>query len=168
MILSAEQLPAAPSGHRIIVLADPPPEDSSVIITPDDQKHRPHVGRILAAGITALDTLHDHGHQIGDRIWWGKFAGVLEEWDRITEATKKAASCEHTWIRDKAPYDRVKVWKCDHCLSTRRCDAIGVMNVDDILANESLARRLENGEVAVQRGQTATGKTQHFIDRKDR
>lgn len=167
MILRDGQLPAAPTGERIMVIADPPPEESQVIVKPDDQKLRPHIGVIMHAGLGALDKMHDHGHEIGDRIWWGKFAGVFEEWDRITVETKKGAACDHLWTRQAAPMPHVKVWKCDHCESTRQCDAIGIMNVDDVLANESLERRIEGGSVGYKRGVLSNGKTQHVLERKD-
>lgn len=164
MILTKDQKPAACSGYRIAVLPDPPREMSQIIVTPDDQAKIPHSGIIFGAGLTALDKLYDHGHQIGDRVWWGKFAGVMEEWDRIIECE---AGCDHTWRRVAEPLPQAMAWECDHCKGKRRSDLMLIMNVDDILANVDLERRLESGQWEIKAGKTSDGKTQHYIDRNE-
>lgn len=164
MIMGKGQLPAAPSGHRILVRPNPPDDKSGDIHIPDIAKERPHTGVIIAAGLNARDLMHDHGHQIGDVIWWGKFAGVLEEWDHIIEDGKPCKG--HDWNRLPSFVDRVSEWKCA-CGSLRRAEPVAVVNADDILCNVSLQGRIEAGEVSITRGKTSTGTTQHYLDRKD-
>lgn len=151
-----------------MVRPDPPVEASEIIVTPEDQKHRPNKGTIIAAGLNALDQMHDHGDRIGDTIWWGKFAGVTEEHDHLAEPGRKG--CEHRWIRIPDPHPHNKRWSCtnDKCDAERVAELVLVMNVDDILCNVSQARRVDSGEVAVVRGKTSSGSTQHYIERKDR
>jgi co-chaperonin GroES (HSP10) len=166
-MLNADQLPAQPRGSRILVRPLPPVEESEIIITPDDQKRRPNKGTIVAAGLTALDQLHDHGDRLGDLIWWGKFAGVMEEHDHLV--TPGAKDCSHSWVRTPDPHPHNRSWECSQpkCGARRQAELLLVMNADDILANESLARRLEQGAVEILRSKTANGQTQHYIERKD-
>ena len=166
MILRKDQLPAQPRGHRILVRPLPAIEASQLVVTPDDRKHLPNKGHIFMAGLNARDQMRDHGDEIGDLIWWGKFAGVVEEWDHLEEETAKGKKCEHTWARCPSHAENVRKWTCD-CGSVRLAEHLLVLNVDDILANETLQRRIEAGEIAISRGKTASGTTQHYIDRKD-
>ena len=163
-MLSRDQKPAAASGFRIMVLPDPPRQESQIIVKPADLDKVPHVGIIVGAGLIARDKLYDNGHELGDRVWWGKFAGVMEEWDRILEGK---ASCEHLWRRVPEPLPESRAWECDHCKGKRRADLMLVMNVDDILANVDLERRLETGKWKIVRGATAAGATTHKIVRED-
>lgn len=167
MILRKDQLPGQPRGPRIMVRPLPAVEDSQLIVKPEDRKFLPNKGVLFMAGLSARDQMRDHGDELGDLIWWGKFAGVVEEWDHIEVETPKGKKCEHTWVRQPSPAENVKQWACD-CGSIRLAEHLLVMNVDDILVNESLQRRIENGEVSIARGKTASGSTQHYLDRKDR
>lgn len=165
-MLELGQFPACPSGERILVLPDPPDEESQLIVKPEDREYRPNKGRILAAGLRALDKLHDNGAEVGDEVWWGKFAGVMEEWDRLEAVTKKGETCDHSWVRaplKNRPHD--KKWTCE-CGSSRLASHILVLNVEDILANVSLQRRIENGVLRVIRGKLSNGATQHVIERE--
>lgn len=164
MIMGKGQLPAAPSGHRLLVRPNPPDEKAGELHIPDIAKERPHTGAILAAGLSAHDLMHDHGHQVGDMIWWGKYSGVIEEWDHIVEEGKPCK--EHDWSRLPSPADRVSEWQC-RCGTMRRAEPVVVINADDILCNVSLQARIESGEVYIERAKTPSGVTQHRIDRKD-
>lgn len=169
MILNKGQLPAAPRGHRVLAKPNKPAKETDGgLVIPEIAMHRPNIGTIIHAGLNALDAFYDHGDQIGDEIWWGKFAGVIEEWDRIIENGKGWATCEHKWDRGPSPGDRMSAWTCAHCKSDRLAEPLIVINHDDILCNVSLQRRIESGQVSQTRGQTADRKTQHFIDRKDK
>lgn len=169
MTLEKDQLPAAPSGPRILTRPTPPKEEENGIAIPEIAQQRAHFGTIVHAGLTARDTLYDQGHQIGDDIWWGKFAGVVEEWDHIIIEGPTYKKCKaHDWARAKSPGDRMHEWKCSHCESVRRAEPVIVMNVDDILCNVSLQRRMESGEVGIVRGKTVDGRTHHILDRKDK
>ncbi len=169
MILNKGQLPAAPRGHRVLAKPNPPAtETDSGLHIPEIALHRPNIGTIIHAGLNARDAFYDHGDQVGDEIWWGKFAGVIEEWDRIVENGKGWANCDHKWDRQASPGDRMSAWACAHCHSKRLAEPLIVLNHDDILCNVTLQRRIEAGEVAQTRGKTPGGTTQHFIDRKDK
>jgi hypothetical protein len=168
MILGKGQLPASTRGHRILVRPDPPIVESDIIIKPEAYEYLPNKGVLVGAGMTALDEMYDHGDELGDHVWWGKFAGVIEEWDHIEDETAKGRACEHVWVQQRAPSPKSRRWQCSECKSTRLAEHMLVMNVGDLLANESLQRRIEAGQVAIKRGKTADGRTQHYIDRKDR
>jgi len=166
MILRKDQRPAQPSGYRILVRPLPAIEDSQLVVTPDDRKHLPNKGHLFMAGLNARDQMHDHGHELDDVIWWGRFAGVTEEWDHIEDETAKGKKCEHVWVRAPSGAENQKKWTCE-CGSVRLAEHLLVINVDDILANETLQRRIEDGKVSIARGKTSGGSTQHYIDRKD-
>lgn len=167
-LLHSDELPAAPIGDRILVRPAPPDEESQLIIKPDDQKYRPNKGEIVAAGLSARDKLHDQGGEIGDTIWHGKFAGVMEEWDHYEHMGKGADKCQHVWTRSPAERPRDKKWSCDACSSTRIAEHILVMNVDDILGNVTLQRRIDSGVISVKRGQTTGGRTQFYVNRNEK
>jgi hypothetical protein len=111
----------------------------------------------------------DHGDEIGDEVWWGKFAGVMEEWDRIIDEGKKpcAKMEDHGWQRLPSPGRNVHRFDCMHCKCVRQVDPIVVINCGDILCNVTAEARRSGGRYAIARGKTASGQTQHFIDRKD-
>ena len=171
MILGKDQLPAAPRGHRVLAKPNPPAKETDGgLVIPEIAMHRPNIGVIIHAGLNARDAFHDHGDQVGDEIWWGKFAGVIEEWDRVVEENPKD-KCkigDHTWLRQPSPGDRMSAWSCSMCSSKRLAEPLIVLNHDDILCNVSLQRRIESGEVAQVRGKLPDGRTQHYIDRKDK
>lgn len=163
MILRKGQLPAAVRGHRILVKPAPPIQESDVIIKPEAYEYLPNKGTLIAAGLTAMDVMHDHDVRLGDEIWWGKFAGVIEEWDHIEDEGKDH---EHTWTARPSGHPRNRKWACE-CKATRIAEHMLVMNVDDILADVTAQRRIENGLVEIRRGKTADGRTQHHVVRKD-
>jgi co-chaperonin GroES (HSP10) len=168
MVLNKGSLPATPRGHRL--LCEPLPvktETESGLTIPAIAQHRPHAGIIIHAGLNALDALYDHGDKVGDEIWWGKFAGVMEEWDRIVDEGKGWKTCDHRWDRQASPGKDQSAWTCGNCGSKRLASPLCVLNHDDILCNVSLQRRIEAGEIAQKRGKTDGNRTQHFMDRKD-
>lgn len=167
MILKKDQLPACVRGHRILVRPDPPIEESEVIIKPEAYQYLPNKGVLVAAGMAAMDTMWDHGDELGDTVWWGKFAGVIEEWDHIEDETKAGKGCEHVWVAQASSHPKNRKWKCNDCDSTRVAEHMLVMNADDLLANVSLQRRLERGDVKLLRGATPDGRTRHYLERTE-
>lgn len=162
------ELPGEAIGERVLLLPEPPKAEAERgIFIPELAQKRNSEGKLLAAGLKALDRLYDHGVQIGDHCIWGQFAGVLWEWDHIKEySAKPCAIDEHDWERRASPQDRTSAWECGKCKTTRWCEVVLLCNVDDIQASVDLGIRKRAGLVEYKRGQTADGQTQHFIDRK--
>lgn len=165
-VLGPDELPAAPIGDRVLLLPDPPKEETEYRIhIPDIAKHRPNTGIVLTAGLAARDKMHDNGIEIGDSVVWGQFAGVIYEWDHIkTPGTKKCA--EHHWERMASPRDRVTAAKCE-CGAVRWTECLILANVDDIQASVDLEKRKRAGSVKVTLGKDSEGKTTHFIERTE-
>jgi len=165
-VLGIDELPAAPIGDRILLLPDPPKEETEYRIhIPDIAKHRPNTGTVLTAGLAARDKMHDNGIEIGDSVVWGQFAGVIYEWDHIkSPGTKKCA--EHNWERSPSPRDRVTAAKCE-CGAVRWTECLILANVDDIQASVGLEKRIRAGAVKVTRGKNTEGQTNHFIERTE-
>lgn len=164
MILKGDQLPGMPSNDRIMVLPDPVDEKAGVLYIPDIAKNRASYGTIIHAGLAARDQMYDNGHELGDHIWFGKFAGVWEEWDHIVADGKPG--CEHAWSRGPSPGDRMEKYLCD-CGAERLKEPALIMTAADILVNETLEQRVRDGAVFVVRAETNDGKTCHVIRRRD-
>lgn len=172
-MLKGNDLPGCPNNDRILVRPDPPEDKQGALWVPDVAKIRAHHGTILHAGLKARDFMWDHDHRIGDRIFWGQFAGALEAWDHITKPGKDP-KCNHDklgpdeqWARQPSGVDRVSKWSCASCGAERTEEPIIVANVEDILMNETHEERARAGKVSVVRGETAEGETMHFIQRHD-
>ena len=161
------QLPAIPRGHRILCEPLPPKtETDGGLVIPKIAQARPNMGRIIAAGLNALDAMYDHGDQIGDEVWWGKFAGVIEEWDRIVEEGKGWATCEHDWSRLPTMGNEHGAFSCAKCGSKRVASPLCVLNHDDLLANVSLQRRIDAGQIVQMRAKEGPEeRTQHVMMR---
>jgi len=167
-VLEPDELPGAPIGDRVLLLPDPPLEESERgIIIPGVAQHRPNTGKLIGAGLSALDRLHDQGIEMGDAVIWGQFAGVIWEWDHVKEYSKKPCAGDHRWERAPSPRDRVSAKVCDNCGTTRWIEFVLLANVDDIQSSVDLEQRRRNGVVGYKRGKTAEGQTMHFIERKD-
>lgn len=167
MILKPGQLPACPNNDRIMIQPDHVKEETETgLIIPEIAQKRANFGTIIHGGLKARDMLHDNGHQIGDHVWFGQFAGVWEEWDHITKLGD-IGNCKHEdWSRAPSPGDRMQAFTCSRCGAYRLKEPVLIMNVEDILANESLERRIESGDSGILPGKTADGVTQHFIARR--
>lgn len=157
-MLIGDELPGTPNNDRVMVKPDPPPEKEGALWVPDIAKHRANKGVLMAAGLLAHDKLADNDDRIGDRIWWGQYAGVIEEWDHITEPGREG--CEHTWSRGPSPGDRITLFLCD-CGAKRLKEPTLVMNVEDILVNEDKEARRRRGEIVLFKAQDKDGKTVH-------
>lgn len=159
-----DELPGSPVGDRVLLLPDAPQEESEFKIhIPDIAKVRPCTGTLLAAGLSAMDKLHDQGVKIGDSVIWGQYAGVIWEWTHIQ---KEGRAClGHQWMRIPSPKDRASAAKCELCGAEQWTECVILANVDDIQASVELGDRIRAGAMSVVRGQTADLRTQHFIKR---
>lgn len=176
MILIGDALPALPEADRILVRPNPPvTETVGGLEIPDIAQHQAHEGRIIAAGLKALDIMYDNGQQIGDHVIYGQFAGAWEEWDHIVKPGKDPKCAHEEWSRhspstirdDKSKY-RCSGYQCDSCGALRLQEPLLVMNVGDVLANVSKAARFRAGEMGTVIGtDKATGRTCHMIVRGD-
>jgi co-chaperonin GroES (HSP10) len=165
MILKNGELPSAAIGDRVMMLPEPPKQESEYgIVIPGVAQHRPSTGILLDAGLAALDKLYDNGIEIGDKCWWGQFAGVIYEWDHITEYGKFCD--EHSWERRPSPRDRTSAHECSRCGCKRLIEPIILVNVDDIQTSEELAERRRAGKVRYKRGVGPEKQTVHYLERE--
>lgn len=149
-------------GERVIVRQRPDEKFSRVIHLLQDTRERSYQGVIIAAGDQAAAQLWDRGVECGDWVWYGKHAGVWEEWQHYLRGDD---SCDHEWdwINPDVKGTRAK-WCC-------KCDAILVveelivMNAKDIFGSIDLQVRLERGEVSRYRSVDADGKPVYLIRR---
>lgn len=163
MIFQPDEVPGLPNHDRILVKVEQPKETTEGgLIIPDSAQTRASFGVILAAGLDARDKMHDNGHEVGDYIWFGKFAGCLEQWDHFTSTPDP--TCQHDWCSTSAPA-LCRAFKCDKCGVGRIQEPLLVMSVDDILLNEDLGRRLGKGEMRIKRARNMEGQTTHIIER---
>lgn len=162
------QLPGCPLGERILVRPDHISEESEAgLIIPDIAKHHSHFGTVVHAGLGARDVMWDNGWKLGDRVWFGQYAGIWEEWDRITK--EGASACPHeSWERAPTPKDVTKAnaYKCTTCGAARLVEPLLVMNVGDVQCSDELEDRIADGTARIVRGVTPEGKTRHFIQRE--
>lgn len=114
----------APLYDRILIERDPEEvaaAPGSVIIIPPAWREKTVSGRIIAAGMGALDVMAQHGVRIGDRIMWAKYAGILGQEGQI---------------------------RTDVAIPYRTMDVCALM-VKDILFDYDLHDRLASGEQKV-------------------
>lgn len=158
-MLKFDELPSVPLNDRIMVRQDEPPEESvGGILIPQAAQIQARTGTILSAGLRAMDIMYDNGDQVHDRIEFGQFAGVWEEWDHIVKAGKKMCpdGVDHAWARRPAPGYRSEAYECDTCGAVRHREPILIMNVGDILTNITKAERLRSGELTLKRYENPT------------
>ena len=166
-ILEADELPFMPMGMRIIVKKDPPQMTSTAgLHIPGNliQNFGQNSGVILAAGLEALDAMHDRKIRIGDRILHGQYAGIVEEWDRVA-VPGSDPTCDHSrWEMLSATTGEPPKWECFRCKAQRWKEPLIVVHFDDVLGCADLATRVHAGAVKVTRGATEAGTTQHFYE----
>ncbi len=170
-IFDGDELPGEPATDRILIRPDPIDKKSiGGIFVPDKAQTQANFGTIVAAGLLARDQMYDNGHQIGDHIWYGQYVGVWAHWDHIVEQGK--GKCGHLapdedwpWERLNCDAHRTDMYKCGKCGAIRMQEPLLVAKVDDVGVNEDLAERLRAREMAVVRGKSPDGQTQHIIVR---
>lgn len=167
-IYEANELPWLPRGSRIMIKPDKPDEQTECgLVIPGEAQKRGMMGMIVAAGLGARDQMHDQGDEVGDRICFGQFAGIWEEWDHITEPGSDAKCAHAAWDRVPCRLDRTNAFACSACGAKRFQEPLLIMDVDDIKGNEDAARRLDRGEISIRHGVTTGGRTQFHLARKD-
>lgn len=165
MLLGPNDFPFAVVGERCFLKADPPRKRTiGGIELPVSSQLRPFTATLLDAGLQARDRLHDHGIQIGDRVWFGKFAGVVEEWDHVIAGDHTLPEDAYDWAFDSAEPGEATRYVCRKTGAVRAVEGIVVLNADDILASQELAERLRSGDVSYMRGTAVTdGRVQHVV-----
>lgn len=167
-MLKFDELPSTPENDRIMVLPDQPKDESDGgIAIPDIAMRVGTSATILDAGLRARDVLYDNGAKIGDKVLFGQFAGVWEEWDHLIKDGSDP-SCDHDWAYDPTLKGfRRQGRKCGACGAQRMIEPVLIMNVGDILSNISKAERLRNGELRLVRAAAFDGRTTHVYRRWD-
>jgi chaperonin GroES len=81
-------IPYLPIGKNVLIFRIPEEERTAGgLYIPDSNKEPKSQGVLLAAGLQALDIMADHLIEIGDMVWFGKWAGWESEVRREAEST---------------------------------------------------------------------------------
>lgn len=164
-------------GDRILVREFPvESKTEGGIEIADVAKEHLFAGTIIAAGDQAADKLYDLGAEIGDEVWYAKYAGVIQRWQHIV-AEGNDPACVHGGAWEFVPKDS-PVWKavgepnenmdlrtCRTCNAAKLSERVIVLSVDDIHVNVDVLVRFERGELVRRRGQTEEGKTRYYLER---
>lgn len=161
------ELPIIPTRSRILVQPDRPAESTEGgLHVPEEAQHRPYSGKIIAAGLQALDVMRDNGIHIGDSCWLAKFGGVREEYDHVTEGPWECTNKDgHSWGRRPSPGAEIHAWECELCGAKRLKEPVTMADIDDVLGVVEHAKGLLDGTVKVVEKNTDDG-PQHFLERK--
>lgn len=168
--------PAHPLGARVLVREFPVESKSEGgIDTPDIAKERYFAGTLIAVGDQAADRLYDLGVEMGDEVWYGKYAGLVQEWQHIVGEDKLACPHDGAWefvpATDKAwelvgtPNENMRLRRCRSCETLKLTERVIVLSVDDICLDVDLELRLESGEMVRRRGKDDEGRTRYYIER---
>lgn len=169
--------PAQPLGERVLVREFPIESMSEGgLEMPETARQRYFAGTLIAVGDQAADKLWDLGVEIGDEIWYGKYAGLIEEWHHIVGKDKHRCPHDGAWElvpKDDprwqeigaAPNDNMKLRACRACETLRVTERIVVLSVDDLVVDVDLQLRLEQGDMKRVRNEDAEGRTRYQIER---
>lgn len=171
--------PAHPLGDRVFVRPFAAESESAGgIVVPDSAKKRNFAGVLVAVGDKAADKLWDLGVEIGDEIWYGQYAGLIEQWDHIIKDGK--GDCPHDGRWDLVGRDR-KEWslvhrpdpdmqlrECGQCGALKLSESIIIMSVDDCTCDVDLLVRLETGDMRRERATDTEGRTRYVIERGEK
>jgi co-chaperonin GroES (HSP10) len=190
-----KQAPAHPRGKRVLVRELPPESETKGGLAMAQQAiERLFAGVVVAAGDQAADIMYDGGDELGDLILYAKYAGVIEGWQHIVgpddlkcehdgawhyvpkpDATlhslgsKRDPAAERKWAHVLGgPNENTTLQECLACGTLICTSRVIVMSVDDMLLNVYAQKRFEAGILVRYRGQTAEGKTQHYIMRTEK
>jgi co-chaperonin GroES (HSP10) len=134
------KLPQLPVGHRVAVIDDLAGRFSSAgIEMPDANNSADTTGTLVAAGLAALDVLHDHGVKLGDRVSWGAYAGQWQEYDDQKEILGVIRNVKVKYL---------------------------MISVNDIVGSFGLADRIYDGKTNIRKGTHTDGRVQHYIEEK--
>jgi|GEM_PF-5208849 len=165
-MLGPNELPFAAVGERCLIKADPAKRFSAGgLALPAESLLRPFSGQIIDAGLQARDKLYDNGLAVGHRVFYGKFAGVIEEWDHVIEGDHTLPDDQYEWRRIPSEPDQPTKYKCDKTGAIRVIQPLVLINVDDILGSEDLSHLLATGALRYEFGRTEDGRTQHVLER---
>ena len=138
--LELKNAPAHPLGERVFVREQEPESvTEGGVVIPDDAKKTYFCGTLIAAGDQACDKLYDLGVEIGDEIGYGKYAGIVEEWQHIVKDGDKP--CEHSgvWEFFSKPADtNIETRACRGCGALKIAEKIIALSVDDLIFDVDL------------------------------
>lgn len=164
-------------GDRILVREFPvESKTEGGIQKADVAKEHLFAGTIVAVGDQAADRLYDLGAEMGDEVWYAKYAGVIQQWQHIIK--HGAQGCAHDARWEYAPKDdpawaivgekneNTELRTCSGCGAIKLAERVIVMSVDDIHVNVDVLARFERGELVRKRGTNAeTGATRYYVER---
>jgi co-chaperonin GroES (HSP10) len=170
--------PAHPAGDRVLVREFPvEAKTEGGIEIADVAKEHLFAGTLIAAGDQACDRLYDLGYELGDEVWYAKYAGVIQKWQHIV-ADGSDPACAHggawefvpkddsAWaIVGSNPNENMELRSCRTCGAVKLSERVIIMSVDDIHLNVDVLCRFERGELIRRRGVTADDKTRYYIER---
>lgn len=149
-----KQAPAAVLGKRIMVRQKPPEAKSpgQILHIPDTAKSRPFEGLLVGAGDEACDILYDQGVERNDEVWFGKYVGVIEDWQHWLHDGDDP-DCDHKdggqsaldFLPIDVPDSQARV--CSKCGAILVVEPMVVMNCDDLVGDVDLQLRVEDGLV---------------------
>lgn len=170
--------PAHALGDRILVREFPVESvTEGGLHIPETAKERYMAGQLLSAGDKAADKLYDLGVEIGDEIWYAKYAGIIQEWQHIVG--DDVETCDHDGVWDFVsasesakwsnvgfkPNENTKLRECRACGTLKVTERVIAMSVDDICVDVDLLERLETGQMRRLRGKDPEGRTRYYIER---
>lgn len=170
--------PAHPFGDRVLVREFPvESKTEGGIEIADVAKEHLFAGTLIAVGDQAADRLYDLGCELGDEVWYAKYAGVIQKWQHIVQAGSDP-SCVHAgaWefvAKDNPawgvvggdPNENTELRSCRSCRAVKISERVIIMSVDDIHLNVDVLCRFERGELVRRRGVTADDKTRYYLER---
>lgn len=157
-----KKAPFAPIGERVLIRQRPPETMSRIIHIPQSAQERPEEGILIAAGDDAADMLFDHGIDQNDHIFYGRHAGLLEEW---SHEIAEGESHDHDWTICPVEIERARAWSCD-CGAIKVTEPMVVMNRKDVLGSVDLQVRLETGQTLRRIAHAENGATRFVTERQ--
>jgi len=170
--------PGHPIGAICFVLPLPVTQSTEGgLVKPDVAQERTFGGILLAAGDDGADKLYDRDCRIGDEVWYRKFSGLIEEWQRIVK-DGEVKDCAHDsvwefvprtdrrWGVIKLPDMDMELRSCRGCGALKLSQRMIAIDASDILWSVDAQIRLETGVTRRVREQDADGRTRYVIVRE--
>jgi len=142
-------LPGMPVGERILIRPWPPEEvTEGGIVVADVAKEWINGGTIIGMGDEAAEKLHDRGVYEGDEITYGKYAGVIQEWQHIVPEGEDE-SCAHDGAWDVVQKLSEESWlrECRGCKTRKITERIIMADAGDVIMSITAQERIERGEM---------------------